>query len=77
VPTAAIKARGCTTQASAYKGKVSPWQSRVLLLRLRRPSAFGKLLYAGKDWTDYKLGRYAMTLMAEPSFAAPYAHLKG
>ena len=54
MPTAAIKARGCTTQVSAYKGKVSPWQSRVLLLRLRRPNAFGKLLYAGKDWTDYK-----------------------
>lgn len=71
MPTAAIKARGCTTQASAYKGKVSPWQSRVLLLRLRRPSAFGKLLYAGKDWTDYKLGRHAMTLMAEEILPRP------
>ncbi len=27
--------------------------------------AFGQLLYAGKDWTDYDLGRESMILMAE------------
>jgi hypothetical protein len=26
---------------------------------------FGTLLYAGKDWTDPKLGRESMILMAE------------
>lgn len=27
--------------------------------------AFGHLVYAGKDWTDYELGRQSMILMAE------------
>ncbi len=38
--------------------------------------AFGKLLYAGKDWTDYDLGRQSMILMAEQVLPKINAQLK-
>ena len=38
---------------------------------------FGKLLYAGKDWTDYELGRQSMILMAEQVLPRINAHVKG
>lgn len=38
---------------------------------------FGKLLYAGKDWTDYDLGRQSMILMAEQVLPRLQAQMKG
>ena len=37
---------------------------KILALR-EETGDFGTLLYAGKDWTDPKLGRDSMILMAE------------